>query len=117
MYNLDDSIRGFARACLNFGLRSAGRVYLSTKIHPQDLRRRFKDIFRTCSQRVRRPLKAKRITYEHRLIDDMVGLPLKWSGAFVWPAKLRRDVQSDTVAQGSVARPHDSVAASPDGRR
>jgi len=103
MYNLDDSIRGFARACLNYGLDRGWPVYLSTKntiLKAYD--GRFKDLF----QEVFDADFADRfatagITYEHRLIDDMVAAAMKWSGGFIWACKnYDGDVQSDTVAQG-----------------
>jgi isocitrate dehydrogenase len=103
MYNTDDSIRGFARACLNYGLNRGYPVYLSTKntiLKVYD--GRFKDIFQEVFDAEFAPqYKAKGLTYEHRLIDDMVASALKWSGAFVWACKnYDGDVQSDTVAQG-----------------
>jgi len=103
MYNLDDSIRGFARACLNYGLDLGWPVYLSTKntiLKVYD--GRFKDIFQEVfDQEFAAKFKAKNIAYEHRLIDDMVASALKWSGGFVWACKnYDGDVQSDTVAQG-----------------
>jgi isocitrate dehydrogenase len=103
MYNLDDSIRGFARACFNFGLDLGWPVYLSTKntiLKAYD--GRFKDLFQEVfDTEFRAKFEAKNITYEHRLIDDMVAAALKWSGGFVWACKnYDGDVQSDTVAQG-----------------
>jgi isocitrate dehydrogenase len=103
MYNTDDSIRGFARACLNYGLNRGYPVYLSTKntiLKVYD--GRFKDIFQEVFDAEFAPqYKAKGLTYEHRLIDDMVASALKWSGGFVWACKnYDGDVQSDTVAQG-----------------
>ncbi|WP_374575693.1 NADP-dependent isocitrate dehydrogenase [Phenylobacterium sp.] len=103
MYNLDDSIRDFARACLNYALQRQYPVYLSTKntiLKAYD--GRFKDIFAELyeAEFVER-FKAAGITYEHRLIDDMVASALKWSGAFIWACKnYDGDVQSDQVAQG-----------------
>jgi isocitrate dehydrogenase len=120
MYNLDDSIRGFARACLNFGLTLGWPVYLSTKntiLKTYD--GRFKDIFQEVfDKEFAAEFKAKRITYEHRLIDDMVAAALKWSGAFVWACKnYDGDVQSDTVAQGFGSLGlMTSVLLSPDGK-
>src|SRR5882724_10262762 len=120
MYNLDDSIRGFARACLNFGLTVGWPVYLSTKntiLKTYD--GRFKDIFQEVfDKEFAADFKAKRITYEHRLIDDMVASALKWSGAFVWACKnYDGDVQSDTVAQGFGSLGlMTSVLLSPDGK-
>jgi isocitrate dehydrogenase len=103
MYNLDESIRGFARACLNYGLQRNFPVYLSTKntiLKVYD--GRFKDIFQEVfDQEFAATFKAKNLTYEHRLIDDMVAAALKWSGNFVWACKnYDGDVQSDVVAQG-----------------
>ncbi len=103
MYNLDESIRGFARASLNYGLNLGWPVYLSTKntiIKAYD--GRFKDIFQEVYEtEFKEQFAAKGITYEHRLIDDMVAAALKWSGGFVWACKnYDGDVQSDTVAQG-----------------
>jgi isocitrate dehydrogenase len=103
MYNLDDSIRGFARSCMNYGLARGWPVYLSTKntiLKAYD--GRFKDIFQDVfDNEFADKFKAKKIIYEHRLIDDMVAACLKWSGAFVWACKnYDGDVQSDTVAQG-----------------
>jgi isocitrate dehydrogenase len=103
MYNLDDSIRDFARASLNYGLLRKFPVYLSTKntiLKAYD--GRFKDIFQEVYETEFKPdYMAARITYEHRLIDDMVASALKWSGGYVWACKnYDGDVQSDTVAQG-----------------
>ena len=103
MYNLDDSIRGFARACLNFGLTRGWPVYLSTKntiLKVYD--GRFKDLFQEVfDAEFADRFAAAGISYEHRLIDDMVAAALKWSGKFVWACKnYDGDVQSDTVAQG-----------------
>ncbi|WP_323797457.1 NADP-dependent isocitrate dehydrogenase [Nisaea sp.] len=103
MYNLDDSIRGFARACLNYGLDLGWPVYLSTKntiLKAYD--GRFKDLFQEVfEEEFESKFKAKGIIYEHRLIDDMVAAAMKWSGGFVWACKnYDGDVQSDTVAQG-----------------
>jgi len=103
MYNLDYSIRGFARACMNYGLDLGWPVYLSTKntiMKAYD--GRFKDIFQEVfDAEFADKFKAKGITYEHRLIDDMVAAAMKWSGGFVWACKnYDGDVQSDTVAQG-----------------
>ena len=103
MYNLDDSIRGFARACLNYGLNLGWPVYLSTKntiLKVYD--GRFKDIFQeTFDKEFKEAFDAKGIHYEHRLIDDMVAAAMKWSGGYVWACKnYDGDVQSDTVAQG-----------------
>ena len=103
MYNLDDSIREFARASLNYGLLRGYPVYLSTKntiLKVYD--GRFKDIFQEVyDKEFAAEFKAKKIWYEHRLIDDMVASSLKWSGGYVWACKnYDGDVQSDTVAQG-----------------
>jgi isocitrate dehydrogenase len=103
MYNLDDSIRDFARASMNFALNRGYPLYLSTKntiIKVYD--GRFKDIFQDIFEReFKDKFAAKKITYEHRLIDDMVASSLKWSGGYVWACKnYDGDVQSDTVAQG-----------------
>lgn len=103
MYNLDDSIRGFARACMNYGLNRNWPVYLSTKntiLKAYD--GRFKDLFEEVFQAEFKAEFDKRgLTYEHRLIDDMVACAMKWSGKYVWACKnYDGDVQSDTVAQG-----------------
>ncbi len=103
MYNLDDSIRDFARASFNYGLSLEWPVYLSTKntiLKAYD--GRFKDLFQEVFEaEFEDRFKAAAITYEHRLIDDMVACALKWSGGFVWACKnYDGDVQSDTVAQG-----------------
>ncbi len=103
MYNLDESIRGFARACFNYGLSLGWPVYLSTKntiLKAYD--GRFKDLFQEVfDQEFKAKFDEAEITYEHRLIDDMVAAALKWSGGFVWACKnYDGDVQSDTVAQG-----------------
>jgi len=103
MYNLDDSIRDFARASLNYGLQRGYPVYLSTKntiVKVYD--GRFKDIFQEIYEKeFKNEFERKKIFYEHRLIDDMVAAALKWSGGYVWACKnYDGDVQSDTVAQG-----------------
>ena len=103
MYNLDDSIRDFARASLNYGLLRGYPVYLSTKNTIMKVYDgRFKDIFEDVYEKdFKKEFEAKRLTYEHRLIDDMVASALKWSGGYVWACKnYDGDVQSDTVAQG-----------------
>jgi len=103
MYNLDESIRGFARACLNYGLQRSWPVYLSTKNTILKIYDgRFKDLFQEIfDKEFADKFKAKKITYEHRLIDDMVASALKWSGNFIWACKnYDGDVQSDTLAQG-----------------
>jgi isocitrate dehydrogenase len=119
MYNLDDSIRGFARACLNYGLGLGWPVYLSTKNTILKIYDgRFKDIFQEVFDQEFAPqFRAKNIVYEHRLIDDMVASALKWSGGFVWACKnYDGDVQSDTVAQGFGSLGlMTSVLMSPDG--
>lgn len=103
MYNLDDSIRGFARACFNYGLDLGWPVYLSTKdtiLKVYD--GRFKDIFQEIfDAEFKTAFDANGLTYEHRLIDDMVACAMKWSGGYVWACKnYDGDVQSDTLAQG-----------------
>ena len=103
MYNLDDSIRDFAHASLNYGLERNYNVYMSTKntiLKAYD--GRFKDLFQEVFEAdFADKFKAAGIEYEHRLIDDMVAAALKWSGGFVWACKnYDGDVQSDTVAQG-----------------
>jgi isocitrate dehydrogenase len=103
MYNLDDSIRDFARASLNYGLARNYPVYLSTK--NTILKRydgRFKDLFQEIyDKEFKTEFEKRKLTYEHRLIDDMVAAALKWSGGYVWACKnYDGDVQSDTVAQG-----------------
>ena len=103
MYNLDDSIRDFARASMNYGLNLGWPVYLSTKntiLKAYD--GRFKDLFQEIYEaEFEDRFKAAGITYEHRLIDDMVACAMKWNGGYVWACKnYDGDVQSDTVAQG-----------------
>ena len=103
MYNLDDSIKNFTRACMNYGLERKWPVYLSTKntiLKAYD--GRFKDLFQEVFEKeFSDKFKAVSITYEHRLIDDMVACAMKWSGGYVWACKnYDGDVQSDTVAQG-----------------
>ncbi len=103
MYNLDDSIREFARASLNYGLLKNYPVYLSTKntiLKAYD--GRFKDIFQDVfDSEFKAEFDKRKLVYEHRLIDDMVASALKWSGGYVWACKnYDGDVQSDTVAQG-----------------
>ena len=103
MYNLDESITEFARASFNYGLQRKVPVYLSTKntiLKAYD--GRFKDIFqKVFDEEFADKFKAEKLTYEHRLIDDMVASALKWSGGYVWACKnYDGDVQSDTVAQG-----------------
>src|ERR1700689_4737372 len=116
MYNLDDSIRDFAHASLNYGLMRHYPVYLSTKntiLKAYD--GRFKNLFEA---EFKARCVAAGITYEHRLIDDMVASALKWSGGYVWACKnYDGDVQSDTVAQGYGSLGlMTSVLLSPDGR-
>ena len=103
MYNTDESIMGFARSCFNTALTKKWPLYLSTKntiLKKYD--GRFKDIFEEIyNEEFKTQMDAAGITYEHRLIDDMVASALKWSGNFVWACKnYDGDVQSDTVAQG-----------------
>ena len=103
MYNLDDSIKGFARACFNYGLQRGYPVYLSTKntiLKAYD--GRFKDLFEEVFEAdFADKFAAADITYEHRLIDDMVAQVMKWSGGIVWGCKnYDGDVQSDIIAQG-----------------
>ena len=103
MYNLDESIRGFARACMNYGLDLGWPVYLSTKnTIMKKYDGRFKDLFEEVFEaEFKDKFAAAGITYEHRLIDDMVACAMKWEGGFVWACKnYDGDVQSDTVAQG-----------------
>jgi isocitrate dehydrogenase len=120
MYNLDDSIREFAQTCLAYGLSRNYPVYLSTKntiLKAYD--GRFKDIFQEVydSEFKDRYVGAK-LTYEHRLIDDLVASALKWSGGFIWACKnYDGDVQSDMVAQGYGSLGlMTSVLTTPDGR-
>jgi isocitrate dehydrogenase len=120
MYNLDDSIRDFARASLNYGLNRKYPVYLSTKntiLKAYD--GRFKDLFQEVfDNEFKSRFDALGIVYEHRLIDDMVASALKWSGGYVWACKnYDGDVQSDTVAQGFGSLGlMTSVLLTPDGR-
>ena len=103
MYNLDDSIRDFARASMNYGLNRNYPVYLSTKNTILKIYDgKFKDIFEEVYQNeFKAKFDAAGLTYEHRLIDDMVACAMKWSGGYVWACKnYDGDVQSDTVAQG-----------------
>jgi isocitrate dehydrogenase len=120
MYNLDDSIKDFARASFNYGLNRNFPVYLSTKntiLKVYD--GRFKDIFQSVfDSEFKREFDKRKLTYEHRLIDDMVASALKWSGGYVWACKnYDGDVQSDTVAQGFGSLGlMTSVLMTPDGR-
>lgn len=120
MYNLDESIKDFARASFNYGLQRGWPVYLSTKntiLKAYD--GRFKDLFQEIfDAEFREAFQAKGISYEHRLIDDMVAAAMKWSGGFVWACKnYDGDVQSDTVAQGFGSLGlMTSVLMSPDGK-
>ena len=120
MYNLDASIRDFARASMNFALNRGYPLYLSTKntiVKVYD--GRFKDIFQEIfDKEFKEKFAEKKITYEHRLIDDMVAAALKWSGGYVWACKnYDGDVQSDTVAQGYGSLGlMTSVLTTPDGK-
>ena len=103
MYNVDESIKGFARACFNYGLKLEWPVYLSTKdtiLKKYD--GRFKDLFQQIYDlEFKDKFETKNIIYEHRLIDDLVASAMKWNGKFVWACKnYDGDVQSDSVAQG-----------------
>mgnify|MGYP001460538746 FL=1 len=103
MYNLDQSIKDFARACMNYGLNRKWPVYLSTKntiLKKYD--GRFKDLFQEVFEKeFKKKFEERKITYEHRLIDDMVACAMKWNGNYIWACKnYDGDVQSDTVAQG-----------------
>ena len=120
MYNLDDSIRDFARASFHYGLNRGYPVYLSTKntiLKVYD--GRFKDIFQEVfDNEFKAEFEKKKLTYEHRLIDDMVAAALKWAGGYVWACKnYDGDVQSDTVAQGYGSLGlMTSVLTTPDGK-
>jgi isocitrate dehydrogenase len=120
MYNLDDSIRDFARASLNYGLARNYPVYLSTKNTIMKVYDgRFKDLFQEVfDKEFKAEFDKKKLTYEHRLIDDMVAASLKWSGGYLWACKnYDGDVQSDTVAQGYGSLGlMTSVLMSPDGK-
>ena len=103
MYNLDESIKDFARSCMNYGLLRKWPVYLSTKntiLKTYD--GRFKDLFQEIfDNEFKKEFVKHKLTYEHRLIDDMVACAMKWSGGYVWACKnYDGDVQCDTVAQG-----------------
>ena len=120
MYNLDKSIEDFARSCFNYGLIKKWPVYLSTKntiLKKYD--GRFKDIFqKVFDEEFKTEFDKNSITYEHRLIDDMVACAMKWSGKYIWACKnYDGDVQSDTVAQGYGSLGlMTSVLLAPDGR-
>ncbi|MBV1886196.1 MAG: NADP-dependent isocitrate dehydrogenase, partial [Parvibaculaceae bacterium] len=120
MYNLDNSIRDFARACMGFGLQRKYPVYLSTKntiMKAYD--GRFKDLFTEVFEaEFEEKFKEAGLTYEHRLIDDMVASAMKWNGGYVWACKnYDGDVQSDTVAQGFGSLGlMTSVLVTPDGK-
>ena len=120
MYNLDKSIEDFARSCFNYGLIKKWPVYLSTKntiLKKYD--GRFKDIFQKIfEEEFKIEFEKNKITYEHRLIDDMVACAMKWSGKYIWACKnYDGDVQSDTVAQGYGSLGlMTSVLLAPDGR-
>jgi len=103
MYNLDQSIKDFAKACMNYGLNRKWPVYLSTKqTILKNYDGRFKDLFQEIYEKeFKKKFDAEGITYEHRLIDDMVACAIKWNGNYVWACKnYDGDVQSDTIAQG-----------------
>ena len=120
MYNLDQSIKDFARACMNYGLNRKWPVYLSTKntiLKKYD--GRFKDLFQEVyDKEFKKKFKERKITYEHRLIDDMVACAMKWNGNYIWACKnYDGDVQSDTIAQGFGSLGlMTSVLMSPDGK-
>ncbi len=120
MYNLDKSIEDFARSCFNYGLIKKWPVYLSTKntiLKKYD--GRFKDIFQSVFEKdFKSEFEKNNITYEHRLIDDMVACAMKWHGKYIWACKnYDGDVQSDTVAQGYGSLGlMTSVLLAPDGR-
>ena len=120
MYNLDESIKGFARACFNYGLNLKWPVYLSTKdtiLKKYD--GRFKELFQEIfDTEFKKSFEENNIIYEHRLIDDLVASAMKWSGKFVWACKnYDGDVQSDSVAQGyGSLGMMSSVLMTPDGK-
>ena len=103
MYNLEESIEGFARACFNYGLNLGWPVYMSTK---NTILKAYDGLFKDTFEKIflkefKDKFDEKGITYEHRLIDDMVACAMKWEGGFVWACKnYDGDVQSDTIAQG-----------------
>lgn len=120
MYNLDESIRGFARACFNYAMGRNYPVYLSTKntilkVYDGRFKNLFQEVF---DAEFKKSFDAKGLTYEHRLIDDMVASNLKWNGGYLWACKnYDGDVQSDTVAQGYGSLGlMTSVLTSPDGK-
>ena len=120
MFNLDSSIEGFARACFTYALGRNYPVYLSTKntilkVYDGTFKNTFQRVF---DQEFKQPFEAKGLTYEHRLIDDMVAASLKWNGGYLWACKnYDGDVQSDTVAQGYGSLGlMTSVLMSPDGK-
>jgi isocitrate dehydrogenase len=120
MYNQDESIKGFARACFNYALGRNYPVYLSTKntilkIYDGRFKNLFQEVFET---EFKKDFDAKGLTYEHRLIDDMVASNLKWNGGYLWACKnYDGDVQSDTVAQGYGSLGlMTSVLTTPDGK-
>jgi isocitrate dehydrogenase len=103
MYNLDQSIKDFAKACMNYGLNRKWPVYLSTKnTILKNYDGRFKDLFQEVYEKeFKKKFEEMDITYEHRLIDDMVACAIKWNGNYIWACKnYDGDVQSDTIAQG-----------------
>ena len=103
MYNLDQSIKDFAKACMNYGLNRKWPVYFSTKnTILKNYDGRFKDLFQAVYENeFKKKFEERGITYEHKLIDDMVACALKWNGNYVWACKnYDGDVQSDTIAQG-----------------
>ena len=120
MYNLDKSIKDFARECMNYGLNRKWPVYLSTKntiLKQYD--GRFKDLFEEIFENeFKEKFEERKITYEHRLIDDMVACAMKWNGNYIWACKnYDGDVQSDTIAQGFGSLGlMTSVLMSPDGK-
>ncbi len=120
MYNLDQSIKDFARACMNYGLHRNWPVYLSTKnTILKNYDGRFKDLFQEVYEKeFEKKFREHNITYEHRLIDDMVACALKWNGNYIWACKnYDGDVQSDTIAQGFGSLGlMTSVLMTPDGR-
>jgi isocitrate dehydrogenase len=120
MYNLDASIQGFARACFNYGLNRNYSVYLSTKntilkVYDGRFKNLFQEVF---DAEFRAKFDAQKLTYEHRLIDDMVAANMKWNGGYLWACKnYDGDVQSDTVAQGYGSLGlMTSVLTTPDGK-